>query len=193
MADTDHVAEPKNFAPKTPVNLDPPKDDPISQEELSKCDGMPHAIKKHIKGLYPPRSSFSSQDQTHQSPPLWPSKAPSSTSQAMTRMEQKDNITVSTGHTHFTCEKQQILDLLHTKPPPPRSQQKLSVTLTHKHTVFAGKDPSRALATSSLKEEDCVPEWSDLEDKYKTVLSEWFTFFSKRYNIVGKVQGATNV
>jgi len=33
-----------------------------------------------------------------------------------------------------------------------------------------------------------VPEWSDLEEKYQTVLAEWFTFFSKRYNIVGKVQ-----
>jgi hypothetical protein len=39
MADGGHVEEPKNFAPKTPVNLDPPKDDPISYEELSKCDG----------------------------------------------------------------------------------------------------------------------------------------------------------
>lgn len=64
--------------------------------------------------------------------------------------------------------------------------------LWDQRAVFAGKDPSRALATSSLKEEDCVPEWSDLEDKSKTVLGEWFTFFSKRYNIVGKVEGATN-
>ncbi|KAJ9636665.1 hypothetical protein, variant [Exophiala oligosperma] len=53
--------------------------------------------------------------------------------------------------------------------------------------VFAGKDPSRALALSSLKPEDCVPEWGDLDDKYQTVLDEWYTFFSKRYNIVGKV------
>ncbi len=53
--------------------------------------------------------------------------------------------------------------------------------------VFAGKDPSRALALSSLKPEDCVPDWDDLDDKYKTVLDEWYTFFSKRYNIVGKV------
>ena len=59
--------------------------------------------------------------------------------------------------------------------------------------VFAGKDPSRALAKSSLKPEDCVPEWSDLTDENKTVLSEWMTFFSKRYNIVGKIQGATNL
>jgi hypothetical protein len=54
-------------------------------------------------------------------------------------------------------------------------------------TVFAGKDASRALATSSLKLEDCRPDWEDLDDKAKTVLDEWFTFFSKRYNIVGKV------
>lgn len=53
--------------------------------------------------------------------------------------------------------------------------------------VFAGKDPSRGLALSSLKPEDCVPHWDDLDDKYKTVLDEWYTFFSKRYNIVGKV------
>jgi len=53
--------------------------------------------------------------------------------------------------------------------------------------VFAGKDPSRALAKSSLKPEDCVPEWQDVEDKEKTVLNDWYTFFSKRYNIVGHV------
>ena len=35
----DHVEEPKNFEPKKPVSLDPPKDDPISSEELAKCDG----------------------------------------------------------------------------------------------------------------------------------------------------------
>lgn len=58
--------------------------------------------------------------------------------------------------------------------------------------VFAGKDSSRGLATSSLKPEDCRPEWYDLDDKEKTVLEEWYTFFSKRYNIVGKVKDATN-
>ena len=53
--------------------------------------------------------------------------------------------------------------------------------------MFAGKDPSRALAMSSLKPEDCVPDWVDLDDSQKTVLGEWYTFFSKRYSIVGKV------
>jgi membrane-associated progesterone receptor component len=38
-----------------------------------------------------------------------------------------------------------------------------------------------------------VPEWSDLKDENQTVLSEWYTFFSKRYNIVGKVEGAINL
>jgi hypothetical protein len=35
----EHVPEPKRFSPKIPVQLDPPKNDPISQEELAKCDG----------------------------------------------------------------------------------------------------------------------------------------------------------
>ena len=57
------------------------------------------------------------------------------------------------------------------------------------YAVFAGKDASRALATSSLKPEDCRPEYGDLDDKEKQVLKDWFTFFSKRYNIIGEVQG----
>ncbi|KAL9124101.1 MAG: hypothetical protein Q9175_008262 [Cornicularia normoerica] len=56
------------------------------------------------------------------------------------------------------------------------------------YSVFAGKDASRALAQSTLKPEDCRPEWQDLPEKEKGVLQDWFTFFSKRYNIVGKVQ-----
>ena len=34
-----HVEEPKNFEPKTPVTINPPKDDPITVEELAKYDG----------------------------------------------------------------------------------------------------------------------------------------------------------
>ncbi len=58
--------------------------------------------------------------------------------------------------------------------------------------VFAGKDASRALAQSSLKEDQCRPDWYDLTDDQKKVLNDWFTFFSKRYNVKGKVEGATN-
>ena len=59
--------------------------------------------------------------------------------------------------------------------------------------VFAGKDASRALAQSSLKPEECRPEWEDLSDEHKKVLNDWYTFFSKRYNVRGKVEGATNM
>jgi membrane-associated progesterone receptor component len=53
--------------------------------------------------------------------------------------------------------------------------------------VFTGKDASRALAQTSLKPEDCRPEWEDLDEKDKKTLDDWFIFFSKRYNVMGKV------
>ncbi|TVY44827.1 putative steroid-binding protein [Lachnellula subtilissima] len=58
--------------------------------------------------------------------------------------------------------------------------------------VFAGHDASRALALTSTKAEDVKPEWQDLEDDKKKVLDDWMTFFSKRYNVVGLVEGSTN-
>ncbi|KAF7542943.1 hypothetical protein G7Z17_g11147 [Cylindrodendrum hubeiense] len=60
------------------------------------------------------------------------------------------------------------------------------------YNVFAGKDASRALGKTSTKPEDARPEWEDLSDKEKAVLNDWDTFFSKRYNVVGFVEGATN-
>ena len=39
MTETVHVQEPKNFAPKDPPKLNPPKDDPISLGDLARCDG----------------------------------------------------------------------------------------------------------------------------------------------------------
>lgn len=59
--------------------------------------------------------------------------------------------------------------------------------------VFAGKDASRALGKTSTKPEDVKSEWHDLDDKEKETLNDWITFFSKRYNIVGVVDGATNM
>ena len=43
MADASAPAsepEKKPFTPKQPVQLDPPKGDPITYEELAECDGM---------------------------------------------------------------------------------------------------------------------------------------------------------
>jgi membrane-associated progesterone receptor component len=56
------------------------------------------------------------------------------------------------------------------------------------YSVFAGKEPNRALGLSSLKPEDCISDYSALSDKEKQVLNDWHTFFSKRYNIVGRLQ-----
>ncbi|KAL8394275.1 hypothetical protein RB595_002297 [Gaeumannomyces hyphopodioides] len=59
--------------------------------------------------------------------------------------------------------------------------------------VFAGKDASRALAKSSTQADDVSPEWKDLDEKEQGVLNDWITFFSKRYNVVGVLDGADNL
>ncbi|KAK5073907.1 hypothetical protein LTR51_004490 [Lithohypha guttulata] len=119
----------KQFAPKVPVELNEPKQDLISKEELAKANGTDHPEGKiyvAIKGV--------------------------------------------------------VFDVTRNKAYQPGGS----------YHVFAGKDPSRALASSSLKADECVPDWYDLEEEKKTVLNDWFKFFSKRYDIVGKVDGADN-
>jgi hypothetical protein len=39
MSESGHVDEPTKFTPKDPPKLNPPKEDPITVEELAKCDG----------------------------------------------------------------------------------------------------------------------------------------------------------
>ncbi|KAJ4395491.1 hypothetical protein N0V91_010803 [Didymella pomorum] len=58
--------------------------------------------------------------------------------------------------------------------------------------VFAGKEPNRALGKSSLKPEDCVPDHSTLSETETKTLNDWHTFFSKRYNIVGRLPKPEN-
>jgi len=55
------------------------------------------------------------------------------------------------------------------------------------YNLFAGKDASKALGKSSLKDEDAISDWTGLPDAEQKVLSDWYDFFKKRYNIVGKV------
>lgn len=69
---------------------------------------------------------------------------------------------------------------------------KPSVT-SHKQPVFSGHDASRALGMTSKKAEDVRADWYDLPEDQKKVLGDWLTFFSKRYNVVGKVEGAANL
>ncbi|KAI0005649.1 cytochrome b5 [Xylariaceae sp. FL0662B] len=115
------------FEPKVPVNLDPPKDELISLDELAKADG-------------------------------------------------------TEGHKAYVAIKGKVYDVTGNKAYQEGGS----------YHVFAGKDASRALAKTSTNAEDVKPEWRDLDDKEKAVLDDWVTFFSKRYNVVGVVQGATN-
>ncbi|KAF9940179.1 hypothetical protein BGZ67_008220 [Mortierella alpina] len=50
---------------------------------------------------------------------------------------------------------------------------------------FAGKDASKALGKSSLKPEDCIPDYSGLDEKEMKTLDDWVVFFEKRYPVVG--------
>jgi len=111
------------FEPKVPVKLDVPKDDPITVDYLSKCDGEHEGFPTYVAVMG-------------------------------TVFDVSGNKVYAKGGGYH---------------------------------VFAGKDPSRALAQSSLKPEDCRPDYEDLPDKEKQVLTDWFTFYSKRYNIVGKL------
>ncbi|KAK6842469.1 hypothetical protein PG990_005587 [Apiospora arundinis] len=116
------------FEPKVPVNLNPPKDDPISLEDLAKADGQE-------------------------------------------------------GQKCYVAIKGKVYDVTGNKAYQPGGS----------YNVFAGKDASRALGMTSTKAEDVKAEWQDLGDKEKGTLNDWVTFFSKRYNVVGVVEGATNM
>ncbi|VUC22632.1 unnamed protein product [Clonostachys rosea] len=161
------------FEPKAPVTLDPPKDDPISLEELAKANGKS----------------------------VWVQMSPCAEGQ-------KCYVAIK------ACD---LLLVLHRIDPPslslialpncPGRRQSNMVSIQGKvydvtgkaayqpgnsYHVFAGKDASRALGKSSVKPEDVSADWKDLSDSEKKVLDDWVTFFSKRYNIVGRVEGATN-
>ncbi|KAH6720472.1 cytochrome b5-like Heme/Steroid binding domain-containing protein [Leptodontidium sp. 2 PMI_412] len=116
------------FEPKTPVNLAPPKSDPISPDFLAKCDGTGPDGKCYV------------------------------------------------------AIKGKVFDVTGNKSYLPGGS----------YHVFAGHDASRALGLTSTKAEDVSPDWSTLSDKEKGTLEDWLTFFSKRYNVVGVVEGATN-
>ncbi|KAF2682182.1 progesterone binding protein-like protein [Lentithecium fluviatile CBS 122367] len=114
----------ERFAPKQPVDLAPPKDDIITRDHLSKCDGT------------------------------------------------------NEGFPTLVAIKGDVFDVSGKDTYAPGKQ----------YHVFAGKEPNRALGLSSLKVEDCVSDYSTLSEKEHQVLNDWHTFFTKRYNIVGRLQ-----
>ena len=55
------------------------------------------------------------------------------------------------------------------------------------YSVFAGKDASKALGKSSLQLEDCIADYSELNDEELATLDKWVDFFTKKYPVIGKV------
>ncbi|CAG8726497.1 2047_t:CDS:2, partial [Dentiscutata erythropus] len=51
--------------------------------------------------------------------------------------------------------------------------------------AFAGKDASKGLATGSMT--DVVGDYSSLDESQLKTLNEWYDYFARKYNIVGKV------
>lgn len=47
------------------------------------------------------------------------------------------------------------------------------------YSVFAGKDASVALGKSSLKPEDAVADYSQLDEKELKVLDDWLSYYTK--------------
>jgi membrane-associated progesterone receptor component len=176
------------FEPKEPVQLDPPKDTPISVEELAKSNGMAG----------------------HSAPMMF----------LVTLANERRTVSVSNavfsgtdGKPTYVAIKGIVYDVSGNKAYGPEGTYKGELPTLHDFlswvfssgsplrmeysntawiVVFVGKDSTRALALSSLKPEDCVPDWYDLDEKERKVLSDWVAFFSKRYNVVGVVEGATN-
>jgi len=56
------------------------------------------------------------------------------------------------------------------------------------YSVFAGKDASKALGKSSLKAEDAIADYSDLNAEELDTLNKWEEFYKKKYSIVGTVE-----
>lgn len=166
------------FEPKQKVELDPPKDDPIDLEYLAKCDGP----WRDTINLQNTCGSILTVTGTHEGFPTY--------------VAIKGTIFDVTGNKAY-APGASYSGQSHCHVPPRSFMVKhdsLSAICGHARDtansvdlVFAGKDASRALAQSSLKKEECRPEWEDLSDEHKKVLNDWFTFFSKRYNVKGKV------
>jgi membrane-associated progesterone receptor component len=53
--------------------------------------------------------------------------------------------------------------------------------------VFAGREIARALAKSSLKEQDCCGDIHDLTQQEMSTLEQWENKFDEKYKIVGRL------
>lgn len=56
------------------------------------------------------------------------------------------------------------------------------------YSVFAGKDASKALGKSSLKVEDCIADYAELNEEELQTLNKWVDFFTKKYPRIGNMK-----
>jgi membrane-associated progesterone receptor component len=56
------------------------------------------------------------------------------------------------------------------------------------YSVFAGKDASKALGKSSLKLEDCIADYSGLNEEEMKTLDKWLDFYKKKYPVIGRLK-----
>jgi len=54
-------------------------------------------------------------------------------------------------------------------------------------SCFAGKDISKAVGLSTIKEEEISPDYSGLNPDQMKILDQWHAMYQKKYPIVGKV------
>jgi membrane-associated progesterone receptor component len=53
------------------------------------------------------------------------------------------------------------------------------------YSVFAGKDPSKALGKSSLNINEISSDYSSLNEEEMKVLLDWKAYYDKRYPVIG--------
>lgn len=137
------------------TDLEPPKDDPFTQEQLKAYDGTDASkpVYVAIKGKSQLFAQLSN-------PTLSPT-APLFRSFALTP-----------GRTYI------YVYIIYTGTIFDVTRKRETYGPGGSYAVLAGKDGSRALGLSSLKPEDAVADWSTLEEKERKTLDDWHTFFT---------------
>jgi membrane-associated progesterone receptor component len=110
-----------------------------------------------------------------------PKKIPKKNESGIYTMEELSQFNGDNGSPIFVGIKGQIYDV---------TSKRESYGRGGSYFIFSGHEASRALAKSSLKEEDLSPfgVLDGLTEKEMKVLNDWEEYFKKRYEIIGKVK-----
>ncbi|CAO3635763.1 unnamed protein product [Mucor fragilis] len=55
------------------------------------------------------------------------------------------------------------------------------------YNCFAGRDASKALGLSSLNVDNCVADYSTLNNAEMVTLEQWLAYFTRKYPVVGHI------